>query len=214
MAYSFWSNVGVDVQTALGAAISITGITKANPGVVSYSGVIDPANGDIVLLNVGGMNQLHKRAFRVANVNAASNTFELEDEDTTAYNTFTAGSLQIVTLGTSMTTVQDVDASGGEPEFKDLTTIHENIRREAPTVVSAFNLKFVCLWDMTDPAHIELRKASLSLTERVVRIRFSNGVLMLGNAFVSALGVPTGAAQDAVKTPAAFTMQGLPTIVV
>lgn len=212
--YSFWSNVGVDVQTAKSADIAITGISKANPAVVSYSGAVDPANGDIVLLLVTGMVQVHKRAFRVANVNAAANTFELEDEDSAAYGTFSAGSFEIITLGTSMTTVQGVDASGGEPEFKDLTTIHEGIRREAPTVVSAFNLKFDCLWDMTDPAHVELRKASLSLTERVVRIRFSNGVVMLGNCYVSALGVPTGSAQDVVKTPAAFTMQGLPTIVV
>ena len=166
-----------------------------------------------MLLSVTGMVQLHKRAFRVANVNAGSNTFELEDEDTTDYGTFTAGTATPVTLGVSMTTVQDVSGSGGEPEFKDLTTIHEGIRRQAPTVVGAFNLTFGCLWDMTDSAHIELRKATLALTERVVRIRFSNGVVLLGNAYVSSIGVPTGSAQDVVKTPCVFTMQGLPSIV-
>lgn len=211
MAYSFWANVGVDVETALGTPLTITGISKANPAVVTYTGT-DPANGDLVKFDVTGMTQLHKRVGRVANVNAGSNTFEIEDEDSTNYGTFVAGTATPVTLGVSMTTVQDVDSGGGEPEYKDISTIHDQIRREVPTVVSAFNLRFGCLWDMTDAAHQELKQATLELTERVIRIRFSNGVVMLGNAYVSAAGVPTGSAQDVVKTNVAFTMQGLPTV--
>ena len=211
MSYSFWANVGVDVQSAAGTPLVITGITKANPAVVTYTGT-DPANGDVVKFDVTGMTQLHKRVGRVANVNAGANTFEIEDEDSTNYSTFVAGSATPITLGVSMTTVQDVNSSGGEPEYKDISTIHDQIRREVPTVVSAFNLQFGCLWDMTDAAHIALRTATLELTERVMRIRFSNGVVMLGNAYVSAVGVPNGSAQDVVKTNVAFTMQGLPTV--
>jgi hypothetical protein len=211
MAYSFWANVGVDVETAAGTPLVITGITKANPAVVTYTGT-DPANGDVVKFDVAGMTQLHKRAGRVANVNAGANTFEIEDEDSTNYGTFASGTATPITLGVSMTTVQDVNSSGGEPEYKDISTIHDQIRREVPTVVSAFNLAFGCLWDMTDAAHQELKQATLELTERVIRIRFSNGVVMLGNAYVSAAGVPTGSAQDVVKTNVAFTMQGLPTV--
>lgn len=212
MAESFWSNVQVDVQTASGTALTVSAITKANPGVVTYTGT-DPTNGDVVYLAVTGMNQVNKRAFRVANVNGAANTFELEDEDTTLYETFVSGTATPVTLGTSMSTVQDVDGSGGEPNFRSISTIHELVEREVPTSVSPFRLTFGCLWDPTDAAHVELRKASLALTTRVVRLRFSNGVQMLGLAYVSALGVPTGTAQDVVKTPIAFAMQGLPTIV-
>lgn len=211
MSYSFWSNVGVDVQTALGTPLVVTAISKANPAVVDYTGT-DPANGDIVKFDVTGMTQMHKRVGRVANVNVSANTFEIEDENSTNYSDFVSGTATPVTLGVSMTTVQDVNSSGGEPEYKDISTIHDQIRREVPTVVSAFNLAFGCLWDMTDAAHIALRTATLELTERVMRIRFSNGVVMLGNAYVSAVGVPNGSAQDVVKTNVAFTMQGLPTV--
>ncbi len=38
----FWSNVTIDVQTALGSAQDISGITKADPGVITYVGA-DPA---------------------------------------------------------------------------------------------------------------------------------------------------------------------------
>ena len=34
----FWTNVGIDVQTALAAAVTVSNITKANPAVVSYTG--------------------------------------------------------------------------------------------------------------------------------------------------------------------------------
>jgi hypothetical protein len=80
----FWTNVGVDVQTALSAAQTVDSISKAAPGVLAYQGT-DPANGDYVLLKVNGMHQLNEKVFRVANVNTAANTFQLEGEDTTLF---------------------------------------------------------------------------------------------------------------------------------
>lgn len=212
MTYSTWSNVGIDIETAKGTPLVITAITKASPPVVTYTPGTDPSNGDVMLLSVAGMTQLHQRAVRVANVSAVNDTFEIEDEDSTNYDTFSSGTATPITMGVSMTTVQDVNSSGGEPEFKDLTTIHDQIRREIPTVVSAWNLQFGCLWDMTDAAHIALRTASLELTTRVLRIRFSNGVALLANGYISAPGIPNGAAQDVVKTNVAVTMQGMPSI--
>ena len=96
----FWSNVGVDVQTALASALTITAISKASTGVVSYTGT-DPTNGDYVLIAANGMTQVNDRIFRVANVNGAANTFELEGETTTDYGTFTSGSFKVIIFGAS-----------------------------------------------------------------------------------------------------------------
>jgi hypothetical protein len=93
MAAKKWSKVQVAIQSALAAAISITAITKANPGVATYSGV-DPVNGDYAILRVQGMHQLNKRVVRFANVNGAGNTVELEGIDTTLFDTFTSGTLK------------------------------------------------------------------------------------------------------------------------
>lgn len=83
--------------TLLTATQAITGITQADPGVVTYSGT-DPVNGDWVYIDsVGGMTQVNGRYFKVANVNAGANTFELTsihggaDIDTTGYGAYTAG---------------------------------------------------------------------------------------------------------------------------
>ena len=206
----FWSNVGIDVQTAIAAAKTITAITKANPGVVTAA-AHGYANGDYVYLGVNGMFEVDQRVFRVANI--TTNTFELEGEDTTTYNTFVAGGsgAQLLTFGASFNTVQDVSFSGGEPEFADTTTVHDNVRRRVPTVVSSMSASLNAIYDRTDPAEIELAKATKQKTQRAIRLRFSNGNKLVGSAFASAAGVPTGSAQEVVKTPITLEFQGLPT---
>lgn len=208
---SFWSGVQVSVQTALSIANTITGITLANPAVATYSGS-DPANGDIVLFAVSGMPQLNGTVRRVANVNTTANTFEIEGLDSTLFGAFSSGSFQTVTLGKSMTNIIDVSPSGGDPEFKDLTTIHDSsIRKQVPVIAGPLTFAMTGLFDPSDPAMAELFKATQSLTTRVFRFVFSNGQRILFNGFVSATGVPTGAAQDSVQTPISIAVQGLPT---
>jgi hypothetical protein len=78
------------------AGLSITGITQANPAVLTYTGT-DPANGDMVdISGVAGMTQVNGRRFVVTNVNAGANTFELYNQDATAvdssaYGAWTSG---------------------------------------------------------------------------------------------------------------------------
>lgn len=211
MAREFWSNVGVDIETALATALSIVSISKANPGVVTYTGT-DPTTGNYVVLDVAGMVELDGRVVRAANVNAGGNTFELEGIDTTNFETFVSGSAQVVTFGASMTNAQDVDASGGEPEFADVTTIHDNIRKRVPVLVSPMSLKFGALFDPADAAMIEMATATAEITPRCVKLRFSGGSKMVFQAYVSAAGVPTGSAQGPVTTNVSFEAQGLPTV--
>lgn len=211
MAYSFWSNVAIDVQTALATAVPITGITKASPAVVSYTGT-DPVNGDYVVLDIVGMYQLDGVVARVANVNAGSNTLELEGIDSTLFETFVSGTFQVISFGASMTNVQDVNPSGGEPEFADITTIHQNIRTRVPVVTSPLSFSMTGIFDAADAAMIELGKATRTITQRCIRFRFANGSKMVFQAYVSAPGVPTGAAQQVVQTPISLEAQGIPTI--
>lgn len=205
----FWSNVGVDVQTALGTAVTITGISKANPGVVTHGGT-DPSNGDYVLLTVVGMHQVDSRIFRVAN--AGVGTFELEGEDSTSYDTFTSGTFEVITYGASMSTAQNINVSGGEPEFSDVTTIHDNVRKRVPTITSPMSLSFDCIYDATDAAQVEMQAAHKALSPRAIQLRFSNGTRMLFSGYVSASGVPTGQAQGVVQTRVSVESQGLPTV--
>ena len=207
----FWSNVGVDVQTSLGSAITISAISKASTGVVSYTGT-DPTNGDYIVVTANGMTQVNDRIFRVANVNAGSNTLELEGETTTDYGTFTSGTFQIITYGASFNILQTIQVSGGEPEYADTTTIHDEVRKRAPTVVSPLSLSSDALFDLADPGFVEARKAYRAKTKRAIKLRFGTGSKMAMNGYFSAAGVPTGQAQGVVQTRITIEAQNTPSV--
>lgn len=208
----FWTNVGIDVQTAVATAVTITGITKAATGVVTYTGAVNPTVGDYIVMSVNGMYQLNDRVLRVANVNTVAKTFELEGEDTSTYETFTSGSYQIVTFGASFTTTQNINVSGGEYEFADVTTIHDNVRKRVPTITSPMSLAMDNLFDLTDPGFVELNKAYKAKTKRAIRLRFGSGAKMLLMGYGGAAGVPTGQAQGVVQTKVSIEAQNIPTI--
>ena len=75
------------------ASKTITGITQANPAVVTVSSH-GYSNGDDVWINsVVGMTQVNGRRFRIANV--TTNTFELQGVNSTNYTAYTSGGTAI-----------------------------------------------------------------------------------------------------------------------
>jgi len=88
---------------------TITGITQANPGVVT-STAHGYSNGDtVVITGVVGMTQVNGKRFKVASV--AANTFQLQDIDgnnvnTTSYTAYTSGGIvnRVYTLTTTYLT--------------------------------------------------------------------------------------------------------------
>jgi hypothetical protein len=98
-----------DNGAVLEANKTITGITQANPGVVT-SAAHGYSNGDtVVITGVVGMTQVNNKRFKVASV--ATNTFQLQDIDgnnvnTTSYTTYTSGGIanRVYTLTTTYLT--------------------------------------------------------------------------------------------------------------
>lgn len=208
---SLWTKVAIAVQSALAAALTISAISKANPGVVTYTGT-DPANGDYVLLAVEGMFQLDGRVMRVANVNVPGKTFELEGEDTSAYDTFTTGTAQVITFGTNLATATSVSASGGDYSFVDTTTIHDDRNKQIPGNASPATYTFENIWDTADPGLVALKAASDNKAQRAVRMTFANGQKLVFTGYIGASLLPVGSAPGKVTTPTVITMFGRPTV--
>ena len=209
-----WSNVAVAMQSALAAAKTITAITKASPGVVTAT-THGYANGDYVLLTVVGMFQLNGRVFRVCAV--SGDNFGLEDVSsgigisTASFDTFTSGTAEKITFGNSITTATDINASGGEIEFIDTTTIHSNVRTQIPGASSPAVYTFNNLWDVTDAGLIAMKAAYDTQAQRAFLFTFGTGGPKMAFAgFVGATLLPTGSAQDKIVTPASITMYGSP----
>jgi hypothetical protein len=73
--------------------LTITDVTQADPGVVTYTGT-DPENGDKYKITaVVGMTELNGNTYVVSSVNTSADTFELKDEagadlDTSGYTAY------------------------------------------------------------------------------------------------------------------------------
>lgn len=82
---------------SLGTRFSITGVTKANPGVVTTSSAHGYSAGDRVVINdISGMTQLNGNIYTVGTT--TSTTFQLKDDnnnnlDTSGYTTYASGGI-------------------------------------------------------------------------------------------------------------------------
>lgn len=202
---NIWSKVGVDVQTALAAAKTITAITKANPGVAASTahGFVD---GDIVLLEIIGMGQLNYRVARVDN--SDTDDFELEGIDTTLFDTFVSGTAKKITFGASAATFVDVTPSGGEAAGVPVSTIHDDQDFEIPGNRTPQVMAFNSLWDVADPALVALAGFDNSKSICAVALRFATGNKVYFAAYPSANLAPAGSAGQVVTTPVSLRLRG------
>lgn len=182
MTTRYWTNQTVQMQSAIGSGQTITGITKASPGVVSTSGTL-PSNGQYVLIECSGMQQVNNRVFKVA---AASGSSFNIGVDTTAFGTFSAGTFKVVTLGISFNSLRDIASSGGDPVFEDVTTIHD--AEDTQAIVSSSPLSFSATadWEPTDSALIACNSAFITRTPKAFRFADPDGSEYLFYATVSA----------------------------
>jgi len=188
MAYKFWSKVGVSMASTsgMGAAIGISDISLANPAVVTYTGAVDPANGNYVYLELNGMPEANTRLYRVANVVGASNTFELEGLDATAFAAFSSGTFKVVTFDTSFSTLSEPSSGGGDPVFEDTTLIHDAKDKQAIVSSSPESYGFLSEWQPSNAALIEANKAFVTKTPRMFMVTFADNSRYLFSATVSA----------------------------
>lgn len=211
MAVTLWSNVQVAVESAAVASQTVSGITKANPGVITYVGT-DPSTGDFIRLTAQGMTQVDGRVFKLGTVDTGANTAPLSGENTTGYSTFTSGGMEVLTFGTTLTVATGLSASGGEANFIDVTTIHDTVAKQVPGVASAATYNFTCLWDAADAGLVALKARSEAQSLTAFKFTFANGAIVVFNGYCSATLLPTGSAQDKVETSVTVTMFGKPTI--
>lgn len=203
-----WKNVAVAMQSALAAAKTITAITKASPGVAS-STTHGFSNGDYVYLTVSGMYQVNEKVVRVASV--ATDTFQLEGIDTTLFDTFSSGTAEKITFGTSITTATTITWAGGEFDFIPKTTIHESQNSSIPGLPSAATATMDHIHDISDAGLLAMKAASDVQARRAFKFQWgTGGQIMVFAGYVGASLLPGGSAQQLVTTPSAITVNGSP----
>src|SRR5882757_2127371 len=178
------TNAKVEVQSTLGSALTVTAVTKANPGVVT-STAHGLSNGAVVVFTVaGGMVQLDGQAVRVANV--TTNTFELESLATTLFDTWTAGTCKSVTAFSTLSSAQDVSMPNPAPAKIDITTLIDISKQYAFGLPDAPDGSITGLFQPGGTAEGLINAATNVNGTLVFRLSFSGNTLhTVFNAFVS-----------------------------
>lgn len=205
------SGLKLFMESAIATAKTISGITKAAPGVVS-STTHGFTNNDIVLLEVQGMVELNGRLFKV--VNSAADTFQLAGVDgstgidTTLYNTFSSGTVKKVTLGTSITGVQEFTFSGGDIKTVDTTTVNDLVDTQIVVGAAAQAADLTMQWDPSSAAQQAMIAAFQTRANKGFKVMWPDGAFVLWYGTVGYTGAPGGGKQGVTTSPAKITMLG------
>lgn len=205
------SGTRIYMQSAIGSAQVVSAITKDNPGVVTYVGT-DPTNGDyIAFTDMFGMTELEGAMVKAANVVGGSNTFEMEDQNTTGYGTFSTGNMQVVTLGTEIGDGTGLTISGFEQQFAEYNLLRDRITRRVPTVVSGGNIEVPMIWDPTTAAAAALLVAADTAQRLGFKVLFPDGLEMLFFGYIGASGLPNvGSSNEIMQTNISISMDSRP----
>lgn len=110
------------VGSTRAAALPITGIARANPAVVTYTGT-DPTNGTpIYISGVVGMPEVNGKWYIAVNVNAGSNTLELKGVDSTGYGAWVSGGTAEAAVFANWCELKDgISIDGGQSDEYEVT---------------------------------------------------------------------------------------------
>lgn len=164
-------NVKFEVESTLDAAKTITGITKANPGVVTAT-AHGYSNGDVVVLgdDLQGMIELAGQIVRVANV--ATNTYELEGVDTTNFSTFTSGSGKKISAWVTLGQARTLSVGSVSPNRKDASTLISTDREYLNGLSDSPEITVDTFSDPFESAFSKIEAASRAGTKLGFRVTF------------------------------------------
>lgn len=174
MTYAIGRGVRVEIGTTEGAGKTVSAVTAANPGVATSTshGLSTKSIGYFDAST--GMDQLLGQACRLGAV--TTNTFELENLNTTNMGTFTAGDFTPITAWTTLTPATDYEVTGGAPEYIDTAVLLDQIKRQEAGPLSPQTIK------------IGLKKETTNGTAMV----FVENAARLGNKFVVRITLKDG----------------------
>ena len=166
-------NIKVEISQTLGVAKTVSGVTKASPGVAT-STAHGLAEGTIGYWTVtAGMTELDGMAGSVDAT--ATNTWNVEAVDTTNFTTFTAGTFTPVATWVTLSPATGYDLAGGDADEIDVTTLLDNIHKVDFGLLGAETVNFNQLSDTQAVAALQIEAAARAGTDVTFRITLPNG---------------------------------------
>jgi hypothetical protein len=196
------------MQSAIASAAPFTNVTNASPPEFSAT-AHGYSNGDEVLLSLEAWEMFHDGVFRVSSV--AANTFQITGYDTTDTNTFPQGSdsgnAYKLTFGTLIGQVLDIQSSGGEITYQELSPYDKTRGIKLPEGTSAGSVEMVLGYDGGLASQQALLTASRARARRAFKF------LLAGPSYAYFYGTVFAAEQPTfegvLRRRVAVTMDGI-----
>ena len=207
MAYFIPDGTRFAIATATGAPVSITGISNANPAIVSAAAHGLAAKSPFILMS--GWEDLNEGVFRASS--PTTGTFELEGVDSTNVITFPTGSgggsLIPVTTWTEIQQVLNVNTSGGEQQYAEAEPLSQKYSVRIPTRFSAQSLELEIGDDNAMPGYQALLNASRATKPVAIRMAQPGGAVAYGYGYVSISEMPQLQKGQVNRIKAAIALQ-------
>jgi hypothetical protein len=171
--------------------VVVTGISNANPAVVSAAGHTFVKD-DIIVLTTGWL-KLSGRGFKVGEVTVDG--FELVGIDTTSPTRYpsgvSAGVVKSVTKWVNIPQITEVASSGGEQQFYQFGFLEEDEDRQIPTTKSPSTLTLTVADDPDQPFVPVVEAADELKEQRLQRLNLVNNDIILYNSIASISNTPS-----------------------
>lgn len=169
MTYPIARGVRIEMQSTVAAAKIVSAITNANPGEATSTahGLSDGAYG--YMTGLSGMVNLEDQAIRIAN--GATNTFELENIDTTDFAAFSGtASFYPVTAWMTLGFATSHKIGGGAGNDQNQTTLLDDIEQLVSGLLSAQTVSIDGFSAMRGTAMQAIQAAALTQTAKMFRV--------------------------------------------
>ncbi len=180
------------IASTYGTSVVMSAITNASEAVATLGAGHGVVAGDFLEIT-SGWSLLDGRVVRAKTV--ATNDVTLELVNTTSITNYPTGSgtgtIRRITGWTAITQVtSEIQTSGGDQEFADVTTLQDRTKRQIPTRRSPVELTMPVYFDNSLGWVSTVRSAADTATATAVRLVYPNGSRTVGNAYWSMSDVP------------------------
>lgn len=173
MTYAIGRGVRVEIGTTEGAAKTVTAVTAAKPPVATSTAHGLAAKSLGYFSAATGMPQLEGQAVRFSAV--TTNDLTIEDLDATSYGTFTAGTIVPITAWTTVSSVTDINKSGGEGNPLDTTVVLDTVGQQVNGTLSAEAVTFTARTETISSAAMQkIRETAKNQGYLVFRITLAD----------------------------------------
>lgn len=193
MAITRSTGTQVAIASTYGTSSSVTAITNAANAVATVAAGHGVVVGDFVELT-SGWDLANGRIFRVSVV--ATNDITLEGLNSTSTTSYPAGtgtgSLRRITAWTSITQItSQIQVSGGDQNFADITTLSDLTRKQIPTNRNPIVVGLPLYDDPALAFYSVAAAAADAATPTALRMVFPNATRLVANGYWSLQRVPT-----------------------